>query len=702
MIAVLLAPYLSPVATSIEWKTQYTYANEYRQLALATSVKLESPKNSFVVELETESQIDREDAVTFAIFSNGTEKHADLELSGDETERGAYFTAPIHFEPTDEIRVECSGCETLTHPVLHLVSLDTRSSVGKIAYDPDAFAKTAHAAPSAFPIVSRAEWGADENLRYADSEIWKNIFKKQSAAKPTEAAKKQLAKNIAIEASLEEKFPEQSRVSEIIWKENGHDLVWPIEKAASVRQMVVHHTAEDNVKSLSDEELIRSFYYYHTIVRGWGDIGYQFVVGQRGVVYEGRAGGDYAVGAHASWNNRGTVGVSVIGNYEKDKLVKEQKATLEKFLTALSKKYGIDTNTTLTGHKACKVDEECMTHDYEMKGLVGHRDVGFTSCPGANLYAEINDRLLPKLNASSKGYLVNANPTIRPETIKKAKPIVIVNPRTDPKTNPATPNVATNDGPNIRIKLSVPVLKKIELEAVEGNPVLGWDKKSGKVAFDKISVKKVGNKVETTMGGKKYRTETVSLGATVVRINNWIRIPAWDKEKKYNDNEFRGKIEIRVEDGKLIAINEIPLELYLRGLAEFSNGENAEKAKTILVAARSYAMFYTSPDYRKFPGKPYDGSDDPDVFQKYLGYGYEKRSDSTIQYAKETRGEIITYQGKPIKPWYFSQSSGRTLSALEYCNARVAKKELPATTTCQDIAYLQSVADPGGEGKAQA
>lgn len=199
------------------------------------------------------------------------------------------------------------------------------------------------------------------------------------------------------------------------------------------------------------------------------------------------------------------------------------------------------------------------------------------------------------------------------------------------------------------------------------------------------------------MGNKKYTLPTVSLSADVVRINNWVRIPAWDKEKKYNDNEFRGKLEARIEDGKLILINELPIELYLRGLAEFSNGENSEKAKTILVAARSYALYYTDPKNRKFPGKPYDGSDDPDVFQKYLGYGYEKRSPSTTKYAEETNGEILTYKKNSIKPWYFNQSSGRTLSALEYCQNRKKQGSLPPTAVCEDIPYLQSVADPGSE-----
>ena len=92
-------------------------------------------------------------------------------------------------------------------------------------------------------------------------------------------------------------------------------------------------------------------------------------------MYEGRAGGDYTVGAHVSWNNRSSVGISVIGNFEVDVLVKEQQKAIEAFMTVLSKKYGIDTNITRTGHKACKVNEACLTRDFDITSLVGHRDV---------------------------------------------------------------------------------------------------------------------------------------------------------------------------------------------------------------------------------------------------------------------------------------------------------------------------------------
>ncbi len=148
-------------------------------------------------------------------------------------------------------------------------------------------------------------------------------------------------------------------------------------------------------------------------------------------------------------------------------------------------------------------------------------------------------------------------------------------------------------------------------------------------------------------------------------------------------------------------VNELPLEDYLKGLAEVSNGDNEEKIKTILVAARSYAYFYSKPENRKFPGKAYDGSDNPDEFQKYLGYGYEKRSPNSSRLVEATNGQIITYNGESIKPWYFSESSGQTISAKDYCLNRVKNGTLPKTTVCQDIPYLQSVVDPGGVGHTQ-
>ena len=74
-----------------------------------------------------------------------------------------------------------------------------------------------------------------------------------------------------------------------------------------------------------------------------------------------------------------------------------------------------------------------------------------------------------------------------------------------------------------------------------------------------------------TLDGKRYPGRVIGLSGDLVRVNNWDRKPSWDKTGTMNDNVFRGKLEARLEGGQMILINELPMEHYLRGLAEISN-----------------------------------------------------------------------------------------------------------------------------------
>ena len=63
---------------------------------------------------------------------------------------------------------------------------------------------------------------------------------------------------------------------------------------------------------------MRSIYRYHTVSRGWGDIGYNVIVDKFGRLWEGRYGGlaSTVIGAHAGGFNTSTFGVSMLGNYD--------------------------------------------------------------------------------------------------------------------------------------------------------------------------------------------------------------------------------------------------------------------------------------------------------------------------------------------------------------------------------------------------
>lgn len=178
---------------------------------------------------------------------------------------------------------------------------------------------------------------------------------------------------------------------------------------------------------------------------------------------------------------------------------------------------------------------------------------------------------------------------------------------------------------------------------------------------------KPGSTSIITSGSEKWTTSEpvrfVSEEEGILKILTMEQRAAWDPT--INDNQFRGTIEVRMVDGKPIIINELPLESYLMGMAEETNSTPEEKLKTMAILARSYAYYYLTQD-EKFPGMPYDGEDDPNTFQKYLGYGYELRHPNVVKAADATQGVVVTYKGKVIKTPYFSQSDGvKTKSAKE-------------------------------------
>lgn len=256
-----------------------------------------------------------------------------------------------------------------------------------------------------------------------------------------------------------------------------------------------------------------------------------------------------------------------------------------------------------------------------------------------------------------------------------------------PTTTPITP--LTTEKP-FRVRLSheastaTLTVNKAFLVLNEENQAL-FNLSEGKT----LTVKKLASAFQVTSGSTTKNTTVVRIMPKeedgIVEIVSMERRPTWNTA--LNDNRFRGIIEMRVVDSQVAYINELPLEDYLRGLAEVSNGDPVEKQKTIAVLARTYARFYMDEANRKFPGMPYDGSDDPAIFQRYLGYGVESRSPNFVSAVEATEDVIVTYQGKLVKTPYFNQSDGRTRSAQEVWGW---------TTT----PYLKSVSDPWCEGKS--
>lgn len=247
-------------------------------------------------------------------------------------------------------------------------------------------------------------------------------------------------------------------------------------------------------------------------------------------------------------------------------------------------------------------------------------------------------------------------------------------------------NSAKNSQKPLRVRITTfskshTVQSASQIEIFSGSTKLGISEPQEPVTIWKLS----NGRYRLLIKGEKERTITTkgpvrlrAKNSDVLELTSLNRPPAWNK--KLNDNLFKGVLEFQVVDGVLEVINEIELEEYLKGIGEVSNGDPVEKVKTIVILARSYALYYRDIG-RKFPGKPYDLDDDPNHTQKYLGYGIEKRAPNLVKAVLETRGQVVTYNGALVLTPYFTQSDGRTRSAEEVWGIKAGKP------------YLQSVPD---------
>ena len=196
------------------------------------------------------------------------------------------------------------------------------------------------------PVIPRSDWGADESLRFdaQGNETWPPTF-----------------------------YP--------------------------TKKLIVHHTAGQN----SDPDppaTVRSIYYYHAITRGWGDIGYNFLIDESGRVYEGRYSRQYAAGesptgedlsgngvtaGHATGFNAGTTGIALLGSLTNQDATPAARTRLEDLLgwEADPSHHNIDPQGSSLYTNPISGAQKTFAN------IAGHRDVEATECPGGFFYSTL-------------------------------------------------------------------------------------------------------------------------------------------------------------------------------------------------------------------------------------------------------------------------------------------------------------------------
>jgi N-acetylmuramoyl-L-alanine amidase/FlgD Ig-like domain len=164
--------------------------------------------------------------------------------------------------------------------------------------------------------------------------------------------------------------------------------------APKLQLAIVHHTAgSNNYTPAQSAAIVRGIEVYHVQGNGWNDIGYNFLIDRYGTVYEGRGGGitRNVIGAHALGFNTGTVGISLIGNFDNATPPPAMQAALVRLLAWRLDVAHIDPQSTVAytsgGNGKFRAGKVVTLH-----AISGHRDTGPTDCPGKYEYA-----LLPQV-----------------------------------------------------------------------------------------------------------------------------------------------------------------------------------------------------------------------------------------------------------------------------------------------------------------
>ncbi|MCK6211778.1 N-acetylmuramoyl-L-alanine amidase [Georgenia sp. EYE_87] len=172
---------------------------------------------------------------------------------------------------------------------------------------------------------------------------------------------------------------------------------------APLRATVVHHTAGSNTYAWDESaSVVRGIYHYHAVTRGWGDIGYNFLVDRWGRVFEGRSGslaapeGQMVVGGHAQPFNSGTLGISAMGTFTSSS-TPSRTPILDSMADVVAWQFaraGIDM-TSPSG--LISNGTPTRPAGQNLPRIFGHKDVSNTSCPGL-FYGDLS-RLSVNVNA---------------------------------------------------------------------------------------------------------------------------------------------------------------------------------------------------------------------------------------------------------------------------------------------------------------
>jgi peptidoglycan hydrolase-like amidase len=551
-------------------------------------------------------------------------------------------------------------------------------------------------------ILKRHQWGADDSFLFSAPTSTASSTSSQAVEVSTNgnASSKRADDCNAAKTN----YPGDFQVARTVTHDgNGQKLRWARRYSNDIKVLAVHHTAQKITGDLrSPVQRMRALYAFHANSRGWGDIGYHYLIDEEGTIYEGRSGGENVVGGHVYCGNVGTLGIALMGNFDEEQPTQTQVHALQWLLQDLASTYDIPLNRNV------------FFHGKNTKTIVRHKDLISTECPGHYMSAAIgqvrnnviagtidNNVVFPTIakatRTDSRETRLSARLEQAGEAMSRrffrAKRLV----RTAERKNPNDARLQMierqkNTGSNLQRQRAAETARRRRIaearrataaptritatstaRATDIDPDalrirLSYEGSNAEISTTGSATINGMSVTNIRLGREGNNCIAVSAGQTladgIVRINpgdDVLRIDSWNTAW----NRFRGVLECRIVDGELVLINELPLEDYMAGLSEQPDTEHYEKQRAFAIAARSYAAYYMEDGHTKFAGKPYHGSDTGKSFQSYSGVKFEEQNPNWVRAVLDTAHLVVTKDDQTVKTAYFSSDDGRTRSPAE-------------------------------------
>jgi stage II sporulation protein D len=151
-------------------------------------------------------------------------------------------------------------------------------------------------------------------------------------------------------------------------------------------------------------------------------------------------------------------------------------------------------------------------------------------------------------------------------------------------------------------------------------------------------------------------SEMLQESRVTVQADNYGSIRVLNVNRSQGNPTYEGKMEISLFEQGLVLVNDVDIEDYLKKVvpSEMPASFGVEALKVQAVCARSYAYKQLTNSYYSMYGAHVD---DSTLFQVYNNTDEKDESNLAI---KQTRGQVLTYDGDVVQTYYYSTSCGAT------------------------------------------